>query len=201
MEHKIDELIEQKRAIVVYGASSENIDPAYKEQAHQLGRLIAEHGYALVSGGGRAGLMKESIEGAVGAGGVAIGVLPQFMVDRQWQHPQLSRMIATDTMHIRKQTMASMVSAAIACPGGCGTLEELLEIITWRQLNLFRGRIVILNVNGYYDPLLAMLNRTAECGFMHPEHKAIWQVATTAAEAIELALMPADTKDYSQKIH
>lgn len=192
---------QKRKAIVVYGASSEQIDPRYKEAATELGRLIAASGHALICGGGKAGLMKAAIDGATQAGGETIGVLPQFMVDNQWQHPSLTEMIATPDMHTRKQTMARMSIAAIACPGGCGTFEELLEIITWRQLNLYRGQVVILNTLGYYDPLLEMLNRGVKEGFMRPDHTRLWHVAATPREALQHALQPVDPALFTQKIH
>lgn len=190
-----------KNAIAVYGASSENISESYKSAARETGRLIAESGHPLVCGGGKAGLMKAAIEGALSAGGEAIGVLPQFMVENSWQHPSLTRMIATPDMHTRKNMMASMSCAAIACPGGCGTFEELLEIITWRQLNLYRGQVVILNIDGYYEPLCAMFERAIEQGFMHPSHRSLFTVASTPAEAVKAALKPVDEKVFIQKIH
>ena len=191
----------EARAIVVYGASSEDIKQEYKDAARETGKLIAEAGCALVCGGGRQGLMKAAIDGALDAGGEAIGVLPQFMIDNNWQHPGLTRMIATASMHERKHTMAMMAVAAIACPGGCGTFEELLEIITWRQPNLYRGQVVILNTDGYYDPMLQMFDRAIEQGFMHADHKRLFTVATTAAEAVAAALQPVDPRTFSQKIH
>ena len=191
----------EARAIVVYGASSEDIKQEYKDAARETGKLIAEAGCALVCGGGRQGLMKAAIDGALDAGGEAIGVLPQFMIDNNWQHPGLTRMIATASMHERKHTMAMTAVAAIACPGGCGTFEELLEIITWRQLNLYRGQVVILNTDGYYDPMLQMFDRAIEQGFMHADHKRLFTVATTAAEAVAAALQPVDPRTFSQKIH
>ena len=191
----------EARAIVVYGASSEDIKQEYKDAARETGKLIAEAGCALVCGGGRQVLMKAAIDGALVAGGEAIGVLPQFMIDNNWQHPGLTRMIATASMHERKHTMAMMAVAAIACPGGCGTFEELLEIITWRQLNLYRGQVVILNTDGYYDPMLQMFDRAIEQGFMHADHKRLFTVATTAAEAVAAALQPVDPRTFSQKIH
>lgn len=193
--------METTDAITVYGASSHQINPEYKKAAFRLGQLIAESGHPLVCGGGKAGLMKEAIEGAHSAGGTTIGVLPQFMVDNQWQHPALSQMIATPDMHSRKQTMAHLSCAAIACPGGCGTFEELLEIITWRQLNLYRGQVVILNTLGYYDPLIEMLSKTVAEGFMRPDHTRLWNVASTPEEAVSLALTPVDPSLFSQKIH
>lgn len=190
-----------KRAITVYGASSEEIDPRYKEAAYELGRRIAEAGCSLVCGGGKAGLMKAAIDGAVDAGGEAIGVLPHFMVENAWQYQRLTSMIDTPDMHSRKHTMARMSCAAIACPGGCGTFEELMEIITWRQLNLYRGQVVILNTAGYYDPLLQLLERAVEQGFMHPDHRRLYAVASTPEEAVSLALRPVDPTLFTQKIH
>lgn len=193
--------METNDAITVYGASSHQINQEYKKAAFQLGRLIAESGHPLVCGGGKAGLMKEAIEGADSVGGTTIGVLPQFMVDNKWQHPALTQMIATPDMHTRKQTMARLSCAAIACPGGCGTFEELLEIITWRQLNLYRGQVVILNTMGYYNPLIEMLAKTVAEGFMRPDHTRLWNVAATPDEAVRLALTPVDPALFSQKIH
>lgn len=190
----------KKKAICVYGASSSNIDPIYKDTAFEVGRLIALSGHPLVCGGGRAGLMAAAIEGARSVGGEAIGILPQFMIDKQWQHPELTTLIATADMHSRKRSMAEMSMAAIALPGGCGTLEELLEIVTWRQLNLFRGNIVIANVANYYAPLLTMLNDTIAKGFMRGDHKELWSVASQPTEIVEAALKETTDTDFSQKI-
>ncbi len=188
-------------AVVVYGASSENIKQIYKDEVFEVGRLIAGHGHAVVCGGGRQGLMRAAIDGALSVGGEAIGVLPQFMVANAWQHPQLSRMIEVPDMHVRKQTMAGMSMAAIACPGGCGTFEELTELITWRQLGLYHGNIVILNIEGYYDSLIAQFDRAIAEGFMHEDHRSLFCVATTADEAVRLALGPVEPIRFSQKIH
>lgn len=191
----------QPHAITVYGASSENIPREYKDAARETGRLIALSGHPLVCGGGKQGLMAAAIEGAIGAGGKAIGILPEFMVKNAWQHPALTTMISTPGMHERKHTMAQMSIAAIACPGGCGTFEELLEIITWRQLNLYRGQVVILNTLGYYDPLIRMFDQAIAQGFMHPDHRRLFSVAETPEQAVEMALAPVDTDTFTQKIH
>ncbi|MBD5242733.1 MAG: TIGR00730 family Rossman fold protein [Barnesiella sp.] len=192
--------MERKNTVCVYGASSAQIDPKYKEAAYEVGRLLASAGYTLVCGGGRSGIMAAAIEGALDGGGEAVGVLPAFMIEKQWQHPQLSRTVVTADMHERKSTMASMSGAVIAMPGGCGTLEELMEIITWRQLNLYHGRVVICNIGGYYDPLISMLDRTLEEGFMRPDHRMLWEIASTANEAVEAAMREDNTMPFSQKI-
>jgi uncharacterized protein (TIGR00730 family) len=108
------------------------------------------------------------------------------MVEQGWNHTGLTQLVETETMHERKQLMAEMSDGVIALPGGCGTMEELLEIITWKQLGLYLKPIVILNVNGFYNPLLEMLQQAIDENFMRREHGSIWQVATTAEEAIEL---------------
>ena len=188
------------KAILTYGASHEDIDSRYKEAAEQTGRLIAESGYDLVNGGGKAGLMRASIDGALSAGGRTVGVLPEFMVRRGWQHPGLSEMIIASDMHDRKTRMASLASAVIAFPGGCGTLEELLEIITWRKLGLFSGPVVILNTLGFYDPLITMLEKAIESNFMFPAHRRLWQVASTPEEAVRMATVPSSDISFPQTI-
>ena len=120
------------------------------------------------------------------AGGEVTGVIPHFMVEQGWQHKGLTEMIEVENMHQRKQKMADLSDAVIALPGGCGTLEELLEIITWKQLGLYLNPIVILNTNGFFDPLLAMLQRAMDENFMRQQHGAIWHVASTPQEAVEL---------------
>lgn len=177
-------------AITVYGASSRRIAPVFTDAARELGAEIARSGRLLVCGGGQTGVMGAAIDGALSAGGEAIGVLPQFMVDRNWNHPGLARMIATPDMHHRKRTMASLASAVIACPGGIGTFEELTEIITWRKLGLWSGNIVILNVDGYYDFLLSMFDSAIRHKFMSDADRDLWNIALTPSEAVRMACRP-----------
>ncbi|WP_300729722.1 TIGR00730 family Rossman fold protein [uncultured Bacteroides sp.] len=174
------------KSICVYSASSTKINPVYFEAAAELGRLMAEKGINLINGAGRLGLMCKISDAALEAGGTVIGIIPHFMIEQNWHHKGLSRLIETKDMHERKQLMADMSDGIIALPGGCGTLEELLEIITWKQLGLYLKPIVILNINNFYDPLLEMLGRAIEQNFMRPEHGKIWQVASTPEKAIQL---------------
>lgn len=178
----------EKRSITVYGASSPDVDKVFTDAAFEVGREIALAGRAVTSGAGRTGLMAAAIDGALSAGGEAIGVIPRFMDERGWAHPGLSSKIITDDMHRRKEIMLSTAHSVIALPGGVGTLEELLEAITWRQLGLYSGNIVILNTDGYYNPLLSMLDRTVNRGFMRYNHRDLWQVATTSGDAVKMAL-------------
>lgn len=174
------------RSVCVYSASSTQVPDRYFESARELGRLLALHDIRLVNGAGAVGLMRECADACLSAGGKVTGVIPRFMVEQGWQHDGLTELIETEDMHTRKQTMARLSDAAIALPGGCGTMEELLEIITWKQLGLYPNPIVILNTEGYYDPLLQMLERAAEERFMRHIHLEIWKVASSAKEAIEL---------------
>lgn len=187
------------KAITVYCASSVTIDESYFKAAIKLGTEIAKRGVTLVTGAGSMGLMGAVNDAAMSAGGTTIGVIPQFMVDRGWHHKGLSKLEITDSMHSRKKIMADLSVGAIALPGGIGTFEELLEIITWRQLGLYDGNIVIYNVNGYYDNLLAMLDTAIDQKFMKPDHSHLWQVADDAAEAVDMALNTNINKSFSAK--
>ncbi len=177
--------MESPNGIAVYCASSSDVSPTYLATAREAGRLIALSGHTLVTGGGAMGLMAAAIEGATEAGGHTIGVLPEFMIERAWNHPRLSEMIATPSMHVRKHTMASLSVAVMALPGGVGTLDELCEMMTWHQLGLFKGPVIIVNTDGFYDPFIEMLTRMRALGFMRggviPAH-----VAATPAEAMEI---------------
>lgn len=177
-----------RKYICIYGASSDTIDSSFTEAAYLLGELIAEHGYGLICGGGKGGLMAAAIEGCLNKNGEAIGVLPSFMIEKKWQHPKVTKLIVTPDMHTRKQTMIENSIAAIGLPGGIGTLEELMEIITWKQLKLYSGKVIILNTNSYYAPLLEMLNKMSLQGFMRKRRINLWSTATTPDEVMALIL-------------
>lgn len=177
----------ERKHICVYCASSSEIDSVFFDAARQLGMLIARRGYTTVCGAGNEGLMKEVADGALAAGGEAVGIIPEFMAANGWMHKGLTRTVITPDIHTRKQRMAEAADAAVALPGGCGTMEELLEIITWKQLGLFSGTIVILNTDGFYNPLLELLENAVDRHFMKPSHRRLWRVAATPEEAIALA--------------
>lgn len=173
--------------ITVYSASSGQVPAQYIKAAQDLGRLIASEGHTLVNGAGRTGLMGACADACLQTGGKAVGIIPQFMIDQHWQHEGMTELIITPDMHRRKELMAQESDACIALPGGVGTLEELLEIITWKQLGLYLKPIVVLNTDGYYDALFAQLRRAVDESFMRSQHAAIWQIASTAEEALHLA--------------
>ena len=174
------------KTVCVYCASSSRVDSLYFEAATRLGSLIAQKGMTLVTGGGCQGLMCAVEDGALENGGKAIGVIPRFMVDCGWQHTGLTELRITADMHERKKMMADLADAVIALPGGCGTMEELLEIITWKQLGLYLNPIIILNTGGYYTPLIEQLERAVETNFMGEIHSKIWSVASTPEEALDI---------------
>ena len=191
----------ERKTIVVYGASSADAEKVFVDAAYELGGLIAKAGKRLVSGAGSTGLMAAVENGALYAGGVSIGIIPQFMVDNGWLHEGLTETIVTPTMHERKKRMSQMADAVIALPGGTGTFEELFEIITWKMLGLFVKPIVILNTDNYYDPLLLMLERTSDRHFMNPVFRRLWAVAQTPDEAIRLVDTLTDWDDTTSKIN
>lgn len=176
----------QINSVCVYSASSTKIDAVYFQAAEALGRLLAEHRIRLINGAGSIGLMRSVADAVLKSGGEVTGVIPHFMVEQNWHHTGLTELIEVESMHERKQKMANLSDGIIALPGGCGTLEELLEIITWKQLGLYLNPIIVLNVNGFFDPLLEMFEKAIEENFMRQQHRDIWKVARTPEEAVEL---------------
>jgi uncharacterized protein (TIGR00730 family) len=160
----------------------------YLEAAERLGTILGRKRLNVINGAGSIGLMRVVSDAALKAGGTVTGVIPRFMVQNGWGHSELTELIEVETMHERKQRMTGLSDAVIALPGGYGTLEELMEIITWKQLGLYRKPVVILNTNQYYDPLLMMLRRAVEEHFIHPRHASLWHVSRTPEEAVELIL-------------
>ncbi len=156
--------------ICVFCGSSPGADPAYLQMANKLGKEIATRGFGLVYGGSTLGLMGEVAKGVLNCGASVIGVLPKVF-DGRVQHPELTELIVTDTMHQRKAKMFEISDGFIALPGGFGTFEELLEILTWAQIGYSSKPCGILNVNGYYDELLKFFDRAVEMRFVKQEHR------------------------------
>lgn len=188
-----------EKAITVYSGSASDCTPVFIEAAAALGREIAAHRVRLITGAGHTGLMGAVVDACLAAGGNATGIIPQFMVDRGWHHTGMTELIITEDMHRRKELMAAKADAVIALPGGIGTFEELLEIITWRQLGLFGGNIIIFNVADYYSPLLFMIRSAIEAGFMKDDHSRLFKVVDSAAKAVEAALAESSETTFSPK--
>lgn len=174
------------KRVAVYAASSSQVSSEYIDAAAELGRTLAAEGIEIVYGAGKVGLMGALADAALDAGGKVTGVIPQFMVDNGWCREKLTNLIVSPDMHTRKEKIVSLADATIALPGGVGTLEELMEIITWKQLGLYANPIVILNTRGYFNPLKEMLERAVEEKFMRDIHRNLWSIADTPRQAADM---------------
>lgn len=172
--------------VAVYCGSRMGKNPVYEAAARELGAALASNDMGLVYGGASIGLMGAVADTVVAGGAQAVGVIPTFMLDHEIAHNGLTRLHLTDTMHTRKTIMAEYADAFITLPGGLGTLEEIMEIATWRQLYQHEKPMIILNINGFYDPLVAHLKHTAEEGFMNEEDLERLVVCNDIESAIEL---------------
>ena len=162
-----------QRRICVFCGSSAGENPAYAAVARELGRTLADRGIGVVFGGGKVGLMGVLADAALAAGGEVIGVIPDALVAREIAHTGLSKLHVVRSMHERKTLMADLASAFIALPGGYGTFEEFFEAVTWTQLGIHHKPCGLLNIDGYYDPLLALIERAVSDGFIREENRAL----------------------------
>lgn len=171
--------------VTVYASSSDRIPAHYTAVAEALGAGIAARGWDLVWGGGRHGLMGACSRGARARGGRTFGVILQQFVDKNVHCEQAHEMATVHDMRMRKRGLDEGGDAFVALPGGLGTLEELLEILSFKQLGFHRKPVVVLDVGGYWQPLLQMLDRAFDEGFVQPHFRGLWTVATTAEQALE----------------
>ena len=155
--------------ICVFCGSSNGNEPVFADLAYQTGVRIAQRGYGLVYGGAHVGLMGRVADGAIDNGAEVVGVLPEFMKDKELQHPRLTKLYSVESMHDRKTMMHQLSDAVMTLPGGFGTMEELFEMLTWAQLSLHTNPIGLLNVGGYYDPLVQLTETMIGKGFL-PQH-------------------------------
>lgn len=176
--------------ICIYGASSTTLAPEYYAAARELGQAIAKHGHTLVFGGGDHGLMGSCAEGALEFGGKIIGIAPRFFDEPGILCKYCNEFIYTDTMRDRKAAMDEHSDAIIAMPGGIGTFEEFFEMLTAKQLGLHSKPMVLLNILGYYEPLMDMLEKSADSGFMSHRCMDIFSVCANAAEALDAVENP-----------
>lgn len=159
--------------LCVYCGSRPGTSPAYAQAAERVGAAIGQRGWELVYGGGNVGLMGIVADAALAAGARVVGVIPRSLLEREVGHGTLSELVVVDTMHQRKQQMAERADAFLALPGGIGTFEELFEVWTWRQLGYHDQPIGLLNVAGYYDPLIAFMQQTIDAGFVSASTRAM----------------------------
>lgn len=171
--------------VCVFCASGAGASPAYLQAATELGRRIAERGYGLLYGGATVGAMGAVADGALAAGGQVVGVIPEVIREREIDHKGLTEQHVVGTMHERKALLASRADAFVALPGGYGTLDEFMEIVTWAQLRIHAKPCVLVNVNGFYDGLLAFLDHTVREGFILAENRGLVLVAPDPESALD----------------
>jgi uncharacterized protein (TIGR00730 family) len=189
-------------SVCVYCGSRSGTDVAYERAAQSVGREIGRRGWQLVYGGGHVGLMGAVADAVMAHGGRTVGVIPQRLMDREVGHRGLSEQHVVETMHQRKQMMAERSDAFLALPGGIGTLEELFEVWTWRQIGYHDQPIGLLNVAGYYDGLLAFMQHTVDAGFLSSTQQKALEVGSDPVELLErlhrLHVRARSPDDYSQ---
>lgn len=189
------------KTLCVFCGANTGLDPAFRHLAESLGTRLGERNIGLVFGAGRVGLMGVLADAALKAGGRVIGVIPAALVHRELAHPGLDELIVVDSMHERKARMADLSDAFIALPGGLGTLEELFEALTWMQLGIHAKPVGVLDVNGFYQHLVAHLDRAAEEGFLRMEHRQTLLVETDIDTLIDrlLSFEAPEVEEWSSK--
>ena len=186
IEKAVDKSALSTPLVAVYCGSRLGNGDVYEQAARELGSALANNGMGLVYGGASIGLMGAVADEVINGGAQAVGVIPTFMLKHEIAHEQLTRLHLTDTMHTRKTVMAEYADAFITLPGGLGTLEEIMEIATWRQLYQHEKPMIILNINGFYDRMIEHLKYTTEQGFMKQEDLDRLVVCNTISEAIDM---------------
>jgi len=171
-------------SICVYCGSSANVAHPYRLAAQDLGRMLGERRIRIVYGGGRVGLMGLVADAALAAGGEVVGIIPRHIQEMEVQHQTLTELHVVGTMHERKRMMVDRAQGFVILPGGLGTLDETFEILTWKQLSLHHHPIVILNLDGYWDPLLALIRHAAAEGFIRPQHAQLFRSVATVEEIL-----------------
>lgn len=187
--------------ICVFCGSSSRVATGYRDAATAFGQLIADHGAELVYGGGRVGLMGLVADAALSGGARVTGIIPRFLMNLEVGHGSVTELVVTDSMHARKAEMYERADAFVVLPGGLGTLDETLEVLTWSQLRLSAKPIILVDVDGFWQPLLALIDHTIQAGFTRPENRDLFRVVATVDEVFDaLAGFPTDnTADVSAK--
>jgi uncharacterized protein (TIGR00730 family) len=176
------------KAVCVFCGSAPGVRPSYSSAARELGARLAGAGIALVYGGGRMGLMGIVADAALQAGGQVIGVIPRMLIERELAHPRLTQQHVVTTMHERKMLMAQLSDGFVGLPGGMGTFDELVEIVTWAQLGLHDKPVVLANVDNYFAPLYAMLDHAVVEGFVTPQSRSRWCNAENVASVMGILM-------------
>lgn len=171
--------------ICIYCGSSPGNNPAILENARTFGRMMAESNYNLIYGGSSLGVMGALADSVMVNGGEVIGVIPENLFSKEVAHQGITRLITVRDMHQRKSHMAELADAFVAFPGGFGTMEELFEIITWNQIGLLKKPVTIMNIDGYYNSLIRMMDEAVETGYIKPKNREIVRVAETLEQCLQ----------------
>ncbi|UZT97303.1 TIGR00730 family Rossman fold protein [Chryseobacterium fluminis] len=174
------------KSITVFCGSSFGSDEKYKRQATLLGQTLAKHNIQLIYGGANVGLMGAVADGALNSGGKVIGVLPHFLQSKEIAHKQLTELILVETMHERKTRMNDLCDGVIVLPGGYGTLEEFFEMITWAQLGLHQKPIAVLNIDGFYNDLIKLVQTMADKGFLKQVNRDMLLISDNIDELLNM---------------
>jgi len=180
------------KSVCVYCGSSNHVDEAYKSTAHAIGVLLAQQNLTLVYGGGHVGLMGTLADAALSVGGNVIGIIPEYLHNRESQHNGLTELHVVECMHERKKMMEDRSDAFLVLPGGFGTLDEVFEILTWKQLGLHNKNIIIFNQNKFWDPMIALIEHVINSGFAPKDNRKMYHVATSIGEIMPLLTTPED---------
>jgi uncharacterized protein (TIGR00730 family) len=174
------------KSVCVFCGSAPGARPSYSQAARDMGAALAQAGLTLVYGGGKLGLMGIVADAVLAAGGRVVGVIPRMLIERECAHPNLTTQHVVDTMHERKTLMADMSDAFVGLPGGMGTFDELVEIVTWAQLGLHAKPVVLANIEGYFKPLYGMLDYAVQERFVSAESRARWRNADSVADVMHI---------------
>lgn len=176
-------------SVCIYCGSSNGVADTYKKTAFDASTALAEQGLRIVYGGGHVGLMGIIADAALKAGAEVIGIIPEHIRAKEVQHTGLTKLHVVPDMHTRKRMMCEQSDAFLVLPGGLGTLDEVFEILTWKKLSLHNKPIIIFNQDGYWDPLLVLIDRTIKEGFAAPSDRALFRVVTTIPEMLEVVML------------
>ena len=188
------------KSVCVYCGSSSRVSERYRQLAERLGRLVAARGVDLVYGGGRVGLMGLAADAALAAGGRVVGIIPEHIQQLEVEHTGLSELLVVDSMHTRKRLMFERSDAFVVLPGGLGTLDETVEIITWRQLGLHDKPVVIVDDGDYWQPFIGLIDHMIDSGFARDEHRSLYAVVSSVDAVFDaLARAPTPTVEPQAK--
>ena len=171
--------------VCVYCASSRQSNSDYRDAARKLGEVLATNSITVVYGGGAVGSMGALADGALSQNGKVVGIIPKFMVEMEWANGNVSELIVVKDMAERKKKMIEGVDAVIALPGGTGTLEELIEAITWKRLGIYLNPVILMNTRGFFDPCVELLNKCVSERFMDEKHRNMWTVVNEPSEVLQ----------------